>query len=110
MADSRRPGVRPPRHPSFMDDPVAPAGMQTPRGVRPDRTLPSREHKLAGPAHRRDLAGVARLLGYAGQYGQHLAERGVDFDVGERVATGRAPVDDCHRDPRLPSPVHEAQP
>ena len=66
--------------------------------------------QLAGPAHRRDLAGVARLQGDAGQYGQHLAERGVDFDVGERVATGRAPVDDCHRDPRLPSPVHEAQP
>jgi hypothetical protein len=46
----------------------------------------------------------------AGQRGQYLAERGVHFDVGERVATSGAPVDDRHRDPRLLSPVHEPQP
>ena len=50
------------------------------------------------------------LFGSAGQHGQYLAERSVDFDVGERVATSRAPIDDRHRDPRLLSPVHEPQP
>ena len=52
----------------------------------------------------------AGLFGGAGQRGQYLAERGVDFDVGERVAASCAPVDDRHRDPRLLSPVHEPQP
>jgi hypothetical protein len=50
------------------------------------------------------------LFGGAGQGGQYLAERGVDLDVGERVAPSRAPVDDRHRDPLQLSPVHEPQP
>ena len=50
------------------------------------------------------------LFGRADQRGEHVAERGVDFDVGERVGTSRASVDDRHRDPRLLSAVHEPQP
>jgi hypothetical protein len=48
--------------------------------------------------------------GCQGQCRQHLAERGVNLEVGERVAAGRAPVDDRDWDPRLPGPVHEPQP
>ena len=48
--------------------------------------------------------------GRPGQCRQHLAERGVDLELGERVAAGRALVDDRDRDPRLPGPVHEPQP
>jgi hypothetical protein len=51
-----------------------------------------------------------RLLGCACQCGQHVAERRVDFDVGQWVASSLAAVDDRDRDLCLPSPVHEPQP
>lgn len=54
-----------------------------------------------------DPSGLPRC---AGQGWQDLAERGVDLDVGERVATSYASVDDRHRNPRLSSSVHESQP
>jgi hypothetical protein len=46
----------------------------------------------------------------AGEDRQHLAERGVDLEVGKRIATRHASVDDRHRNLRLPSPIHEPQP
>ena len=53
------------------------------------------------------LASPPGSPGCLGQCRQHFAERGVDLEVGERVAAGRALVDDRDRDPRLPGPVHE---
>jgi hypothetical protein len=95
------------------------------RGTR--SFAPGRRSTPDGTIHGRRSGGSNRLrpaakaivagLGQAGpglperadQCRQHLPERGVDFDIGERVATRRAPVDDRHRDPHLPSPVHEPQ-
>ena len=50
------------------------------------------------------------LLRCACQCGQHVAERRVDFDVGQWVAASLAPVDDRDRDLCLPSPANEPQP
>jgi hypothetical protein len=66
---------------------------------------------------RRDPAGVradlAKGHGSAarpGECGQHLAERGVDLDVGEWVAASRSAVDDRYGCPLLPGSMHEPQP
>ena len=114
---SRRQG-RDYRSAAMMREPASGCASREMRFRRAAGTGRAERHRSGGrsglrPAAKAIVAGLGQagpgLPERVGQCGQHLAERGVDFDVGERVAARRAPVDDRHWYPRLPGPVHEPQ-